>query len=289
MLLRGSAPGCGVRFAVPQLQITMSAVVVHRPRILCLGITCATKRQYIPQLTKKEWNRIHLRDTTQSVTASSSLYRRLHTSRAIMSDSFIPPSPNDQPHLMNYPKSSWLSFFSPQRIFLHMLSRLVYQGYGDETFSYESFLDGAEQSARVASDLVSKGEFDELYGLVDEEAIEEIRSTYSKMSPQQRQWISVNKSQFLYRKVDGMMLAVDGNKHLVIVDVKFHGVHDSSGLGEFKGYGENLKDTLDIMTGHHGQLFFCFYRFFRVFSKGTETDWVITIMNHFHSPKDYYR
>jgi hypothetical protein len=177
--------------------------------------------------------------------------------------------------LMDYQELMWPH---PIKSIRNYVFAALIRGYYDSQFSMSSFLKGAEQAVATVSGLISKGQFESLEGLVANDAIWELRRSYDSLSPQQRQFVAADPTDFFFRFIYeiGMIFDDDTDQRFVEITTVFQGFH---GLENVKR--NNAGHYTEEMYRSRDQVYICNYRFIREFTKGKEDEWTINKLNHF--------
>ncbi|XP_046380217.1 m-AAA protease-interacting protein 1, mitochondrial-like [Haliotis rufescens] len=182
--------------------------------------------------------------------------------------------------LMEFPEILWPNIIKSMknRIFAFLIT-----GYFDKSFTIDSFIDGCIQAVSLVSSCISVGNFDSLQGLVEDEAIQEIRNSYADLDVGQRRFICVNPRDIFFRFVYEIGMIFDDHSERRFVEVTvvlqgFHGYNEAKEKEPVEYYNE-VRDNQE-------RLYICNYRFIREFTKGMEGDWSINKLNHF-SPKEF--
>lgn len=132
----------------------------------------------------------------------------------------------------------------------------------------------------MVSDLVSRGRFDELEGLVTSEAVQEVSRNYQNLSSTQRQFVSVNTNDLFFRFVYEIGMIFDDNtqRRFVEITTVFYGLH-----GLAKAKMEAKIGHAQQHAHHHirNEIYVCNYRFIREYTKGKVDTWTINKLNHF--------
>lgn len=181
-----------------------------------------------------------------------------------------PPRPL---RLMDYKKLRWPN---PINSLKNYLFAALIQISFDKEFSMNSFLAGAEQAIAVVSDLVSRGHFDELEGLVTREAVQEVSHNYNSLSAMQRKFVAVNTKDIFLRFIYeiGMIFDDETQRRFVEITTVFQGLHglDNARMQHEYQYFQHL---------NRDAAYVCNYRFIREYTKGKDDSWTINKLNHF--------
>ncbi|KAK6165654.1 hypothetical protein SNE40_022540 [Patella caerulea] len=194
-----------------------------------------------------------------------------HSSEPVNSVRWFSDNSEDEKRI----KNAKLMDFGPERILPNIFKSLknywfglLIRGYFDPEFSLGGFLVGAEQAVVVVSRLVGEGKFNDLNGLVEDEAIKEIERNYVYLNNKQKYEIPVKRDDIIHRFIYeiGMMFDDNSNKRFVEITVVVFGEKDRPLSTRF------FPDT--------NRCFICNYRFIKEFTKGVESDWTINKLNH---------
>ncbi|XP_041374407.1 m-AAA protease-interacting protein 1, mitochondrial-like [Gigantopelta aegis] len=183
--------------------------------------------------------------------------------------------------LMDFPRIWWPN---PIKWFKNKLFTVLITGYFDESFNMDSFLDGSLGAVAHVSTCISNGDFSALKGLVTSEAIEEVQKSYEHLDVKQRRFLSVNPKDIFYMFIYeiGMIFDSSTNQRFVEITVALQGFHD---------YHEVIQTPvakyLEIFRENVEQMYICNYRFSREYTKGVESEWTISKLNHFTPWEDY--
>ncbi|XP_064598480.1 m-AAA protease-interacting protein 1, mitochondrial-like [Liolophura sinensis] len=185
------------------------------------------------------------------------------------------PAGRRQMKLMDFQEIIWPS---PLKSLRNQFFSLLIKSYFDRTFSLPGFLIGASQALEFVSSCISRGNFDDLEGLVTYEAIQEIQNNFADLNLEEKRKLSVKASDIFFKFVYeiGMIFDDDTNQRFVEITVVFQGfpgfeeVSQKSGPQYYEHVMENQKEV-----------YVCNYRFIREFTKGVESDWTINKLNHF--------
>jgi len=177
--------------------------------------------------------------------------------------------------LMDFTEIRWPH---PIKFFRNYVFSALIRGYYDHSFSIGNFMRGAEQALVAVSGLISRGQFENLDGLVASEAHWELRRNYDRLSPHQRELVAINTRDIIVNFVYeiGMIFDDDTDQRFVEITTVFQGYY---GLDEMKR--RNPSSFVEEMYQHREQIYVCNYRFIREFTKGKEDEWIINKLNHF--------
>ena len=92
----------------------------------------------------------------------------------------------------------------------------------DPSFKYSSFLSGASQALLTVSNLISRGDFNSLKGLVDSDAINEIKSNYEKLDTHQKSIIGVKDLKDIQTSLATEFITKFDDHKLVGIGMKFY-------------------------------------------------------------------
>ncbi|CAF0822076.1 unnamed protein product [Rotaria sp. Silwood1] len=190
--------------------------------------------------------------------------------------------------LMDLPRIVYPNFFYTIRNFF---SRIIISGYFDSTFAIKPFSDGARQALTVVSRLIGNNQFDDLSGLVTQQAINEIKKNYENLTSEQKQKISVDESEivFTYPYLIGMIMDEQKNSRLVEITMIFHILKDRNSYQEemLHAKGDSITNWTATMKKMRDNIVVCNYKFLRDMSKNANDDsWIITGLNHW-LPSEY--
>ncbi|CAF3339718.1 unnamed protein product [Rotaria sp. Silwood1] len=168
---------------------------------------------------------------------------------------------------------------------------VTWHGYFDSTFAVKPFSDGARQALTVVSRLIGNNQFDDLSGLVTQQAINEIKKNYENLTSEQKQKISVDESEivFTYPYLIGMIMDEQKNSRLVEITMIFHILKDRNSYQEemLHAKGDSITNWTATMKKMRDNIVVCNYKFLRDMSKNANDDsWIITGLNHW-LPSEY--
>uniref|UniRef100_A0A1B6LUF9 Uncharacterized protein n=1 Tax=Graphocephala atropunctata TaxID=36148 RepID=A0A1B6LUF9_9HEMI len=190
----------------------------------------------------------------------------------------------DLPKIMNLPQIVWPSVFKTVRNWI--LSNFIIMRYFDNEFNLPDFVVGSKQAVELVSGTISRGDVDNLSGLVTSDVVTLVRDTLTTFSLKQRQEFSIRSDDiyFCFPYEVGVMFPNedknDGENQSRFVEITMC-YHALRGLQELKDSGVNLPVNLGMMPEYQDRLFICNYRFIREFTKGVQDDWTVNAINHF--------
>merc|ERR1711862_983192 len=105
---------------------------------------------------------------------------------------------------------------------------LLIKGFYDNEYQPQSFLNTAEQAIIEVSKIISKGDFNNLEGLLTNQAISEIRQNFNELSDDQKILIALKPEDIFYRFISdiGMIFNDETNQRFVEIMVVLHGCQD---------------------------------------------------------------
>uniref|UniRef100_A0A1B6HW95 Uncharacterized protein n=1 Tax=Homalodisca liturata TaxID=320908 RepID=A0A1B6HW95_9HEMI len=190
----------------------------------------------------------------------------------------------DLPKIMNLPQVVWPSVFKTVRNWI--LSNFIIMRYFDHEFNLPDFVAGSKQAVESVSGTISRGDLDNLSGLVTPDVITLVRDSLTTFSLKQRQEFAIKSDDiyFCFPYEVGVMFPNedknDGENQSRFVEITMC-YHALRGLQELKDSGANLPVNLGMMPEYQDKLYICNYRFIREFTKGVQDDWTVNAINHF--------
>jgi len=169
---------------------------------------------------------------------------------------------------------------------------LLIKGFYDNEYQPQSFLNTAEQAIIEVSKIISKGDFNNLEGLLTNQAIREIHQNYNELSDDQKTLIALKSEDIFYRFIAevGMIFNDETNQRFVEVMVVLHGCQDyqkwkppSLGLMASQGAFASPDEKQELEKNAEDfkkRNYVCNYRFRREYTKGVEDQWTINQANH---------
>ncbi|XP_075215606.1 m-AAA protease-interacting protein 1, mitochondrial-like [Lycorma delicatula] len=187
------------------------------------------------------------------------------------------------PKLMEFPEIFWPSIIKSVRNWI--LSNFIIMRYLDKDFNLQDFITGSKKAVVVVSEFLSRGEINNLEGLVSPEVIMEVKKSLSTFTMAQRQQLAVKEDDiyFSFPYEIGVIFPDDneeGGKQQRFVEITMC-YHILQGLREMKDQGDNIPLNIGVMPEFREKIFICNYRFIRDFTKGVDGDWTINALNHF--------
>lgn len=177
--------------------------------------------------------------------------------------------------LMDFNEIVWPNVFKSIK---NMFMAFLIRGYYDNQFDPKGFLKGAEQAVATVSSSISSGDFNSLNGLVTEEALEEIKKNYYRLSHDQRKFIAIDTKDLFLKLIYeiGMIFDDESKRKFVEITALMQGFH---GLGNLRN--QSVEELSKAMESSPDQIYICNYRFIKEYTKGVEGSWVINKLNHF--------
>lgn len=148
----------------------------------------------------------------------------------------------------------------------------------DPEFNYSEFSKGTLQAVVTISNMISKGEFNGLKGLVHDSAIEKVKQNYELLDANQKSVLAVNPSDvqvqvhylFEEAKADSSLFVKMGLLFYVVP-------------GFFEAMQQAMLDPIkqmDIRRKFQDDLIVADYRLVREYSQKGPSEWIITELNH---------
>ncbi|XP_077990936.1 m-AAA protease-interacting protein 1, mitochondrial-like [Glandiceps talaboti] len=152
----------------------------------------------------------------------------------------------------------------------------------DPEFTQASFIEGAKKALVLVSNEISNGNIDELEGLLTEEAMNEVKERYKKLSVQERQSIALKDEDILYSFPYQLGVNYDttGSPWIYIL-MRFwcHSLTAPSDMpSEIKAI--RVGKMPEEGTQNFGTVIRCTYEFKRNFAIGVKPDWTISFVQH---------
>ncbi|XP_059620383.1 m-AAA protease-interacting protein 1, mitochondrial [Phlebotomus argentipes] len=221
-----------------------------------------------------------------------SVHRLRTCNRSLSSDDSSQPSPSPSPPkkrslppLMDFPELVWPTVFKSMKNWI--MVNFIIRPYFDRDFSMPDFVQGAKHALHVVSGKLSEGDTVGLSDWVAQECVGELNNSLRGMSVAQRHEIRVIKEDvyFSFPYQVGVIFdegSSDAQKRWVEITMIFHALR---GLRDMQERGESPPINLGVMPEYRGRISICNYRFIKEFTKGSESDWTVNIVNHF-KPSD---
>lgn len=190
----------------------------------------------------------------------------------------------DMPPLMKGPELNWPSSFMMLRNWC--LISFVVRPYLDRDFIFTDFLNGSKQAVVLVSNIIYDGRIKNLVGLVTDDVIEEVQTSLSKMSLEQRNNFLFTMDDiylsFPYQ-IDVIKDKDSNERRFLEIKMVYHMVKDlpaikntlnNSGILE-RNHFENLQKNFVIGN----------FQFIKDFAEGVNSDWTINFLNYFQPNK----
>ncbi|CAM9534346.1 unnamed protein product [Lampetra fluviatilis] len=169
---------------------------------------------------------------------------------------------------------------SPGAWLKHKFLFFLVRTYFDSDFNIEEFTEGAKQAFSSVSSLVAESKFDQLQGLMDEDALEELRHKCSLMGESQRRQLAVPLEDVMYSATDDVAIYYDnsGRRYVNILMRFWYLTSASLPDSDFAGMkiitfsAEDEDNTQRIATAS--------YEFRREFTEGVDADWTVIRLVH---------
>ncbi|UJR28017.1 hypothetical protein I4U23_009277 [Adineta vaga] len=212
-----------------------------------------------------------------------------YSTKALPIKSIRYTSRNHQPMmLMDLPRVVYPNLFFTIKNFF---SRMLINGYFDQTFAIKSFSEGARQALTVVSQLIGNGQFEDLEGFATREVINEVKQNYQKLSSEQKLKIGVDESEivFTYPYLIGIIMDDKTNSRLVEITMIFHILKDRDSYRDemMNAPGGAAANWASAVKKMRDNIIVCNYKFLRDMSKNSNDDsWIISGVNHW-LPSEY--
>jgi len=141
----------------------------------------------------------------------------------------------------------------------------------DPNFSLDEFVGGTKQAIGIITDLVAKGDFKRLEGLLTKEAIENLKTISSRWDYQTLQTFVVGSGSRLAAAPKQIVLRMSRDKRVCAIDVLFVTLKRAS-LVKQEDKTKLRAVLVEIMV-----------RFFRDYSEGAPPEWTVMKLKFCHS------
>ena len=177
--------------------------------------------------------------------------------------------------LMDMPRILVPNLFELIKIRLRVKFRMMQI---DPEFNYSEFSKGALQAVVTISNMISKGEFDGLKGLVHESAVEKIKKNYELLDSNQKSLITVDQNDVQVQVHYLFEEAKSDSSLFVKMGLLFYVVP-----GFFEAMQQAMLDPvkqLEIRRKFQDDLIVVDYRMVREYSNTGPSEWLVTELNH---------
>lgn len=138
------------------------------------------------------------------------------------------------------------------------------------------------------SSCISKGDFENLQGLLTPELLEQVKQKVSLLSLAQRQQIDLVSDDvyFAFPYQIGIMFSDEEaskeaqQQRFVEITMCYHAIYGLSKLRSTKNFDENLQQTFQAKQMEN-KVFIINFRFIKEFTKGVSSSWTINALNYF--------
>ncbi|XP_018006621.1 m-AAA protease-interacting protein 1, mitochondrial [Hyalella azteca] len=197
------------------------------------------------------------------------------------------PKKSGQVELMDFPWIIWPSLLLTLRNWF--FTHFIIKPYYDPEFSMPAFREGAKQALVSVSEDLARGDLKSLTGRVTQECISQLRESFPRLSLKQKSDLRVGLSDiffsFPYQLGVIFQPENEGKMDRIFVEITmcYHIYRD------FQEFIQDKEDIRDNSFIHQNADFYneadritiANYRFIREFTKGTNDDWTINVINHF--------
>ncbi|KAH9397868.1 hypothetical protein TYRP_004197 [Tyrophagus putrescentiae] len=157
----------------------------------------------------------------------------------------------------------------------------------DKSFDIKEFIEGAKQAFIFVSSSIANNQLDNLNGLVEKEALEEIKKNYKRLSLPQRQEFELIKSDIVitfahHVRIETLKEEFTGTrKHIVYFFMVFDCVRNLENILKEKAAKREQEKARDMFKEFNTRKMVCNYEFKREYiDSGPCTDWIITKLMH---------
>lgn len=210
---------------------------------------------------------------------------------------------DDGPYLpplmeMPFPPRTWPRFLYSIRNWFFIY--FVIRPYMDKDFDIQEFNRGAKQAVEFVSEKLVSGEYDDLEGVVEPEALSQMKTAVASFTVFQRNLlkVAVDDIFFSFPYQIGIMIPEpvrqEGDKILpqtrhVEITVVFHILRGFAEQAKVRGDAKTFQDFIKADDTKYNVMI-CNYRFFKDFTEGAKNPtWIINLVNHFlPADKNHY-
>ncbi|KAJ6643765.1 m-AAA protease-interacting protein 1, mitochondrial [Pseudolycoriella hygida] len=187
----------------------------------------------------------------------------------------------ESPPLMKFPKITRPSVRYTIRNW-HVVNSFI-RPCIDSDFTLANFTEGSKHAVQVMSWAMASGELNILDGFVSSRAFYEIKKNLSVMSRSQRDQIAVLKDDIYFCFPYLVSVFSDKRFHERVVEITmvFHVLRGLQEMRKRDSYPLPLPMLIGMLPEYRGNVFICNYRFYKVYTRGRESNWIINVANHF--------